>query len=121
MSQQIVGWRAWYFDGELRRFQGGTSAEFKALPAEGAQGFVEYEAQTTPDGNHCRGIIAGSDWYWWASGHIQEMYSADERGTWLQPPEASCSGCLKRSGEWLPDDVWATIQREMTEAAKCPR
>ena len=65
----MIGWRAWYaIDGEIRRFKGSTLAEFKALPDDGAQGFVEYYAEQAPDGSPWRGIIAASDWYWWVDG-----------------------------------------------------
>lgn len=108
----IVARLVWYDRGAPVRAD--TFADWVALK-HGIEGVVEFEEELAPNGDHLKRMIHGTDWYVWRGGNVEAGPGGDP-GAWADPPTEVCSGCLKRSGVNLPDDVWERIRLAMLEA-----
>lgn len=95
----LLGWRAWYADGQI--YANEAWQAFRFMPPTGVVVVVCYR-------NTGKTIYSGGDWYWFEQGGEFKYIPSQGWDGWEELPAGICMSCTKR-GDAVPDDVFAKM------------
>lgn len=121
MSISVVGWRAYYPDGETVNSRETDPTEIE----DGIAGLVQFYDETVPShpDRPYRDLVTGGDWYTWDGERWSIVPSHPEPGEWVSREaveEAHPDRVLVKSCENLADDAWQILRGLMREDYEVP-
>lgn len=109
----VIGWRAWFDDGNV---YDSTEHEWAELPDDGLLGVVLFESTRAPDGQRTRQIISSYDTYFEATDRLTGARFYGGNNDPVETVEARYLDTVCKRGRWASTPTIHRVVAELAEA-----